>query len=85
MGLAGSETAELVFEDCRVPAANMLGKKNKGFKIAMMALDAARVGVGAQANGVAEAAIEMSVKYMGERVQFRQADRRTAGSAVVHR
>ena len=70
MGLAGSETAELVFEDCRVPAANMLGKKNKGFKIAMMALDAARVGVGAQANGVAEAAIEMSVKYMGERVQF---------------
>ncbi|MCR5482643.1 MAG: acyl-CoA dehydrogenase family protein [Clostridia bacterium] len=70
MGLAGSETAELVFEDCRVPAANMLGKINKGFKIAMQSLDAARVGVGAQGLGVAEEAIEMAVKYTHERVQF---------------
>ena len=70
MGLAGSETAELVFEDCRVPAANMLGKKNKGFKIAMQALDAARIGVGAQAMGVADEAIDLSVKYMHERVQL---------------
>jgi alkylation response protein AidB-like acyl-CoA dehydrogenase len=70
MGLAGSETAELVFEDCRIPAANMLGKKNKGFKIAMQALDAARVGVGAQAMGVADEAIDLSAKYMHERVQF---------------
>ena len=70
MGLAGSETAELIFEDLRVPAANMLGRKGKGFKIAMQALDAARIGVGAQAMGVAEEAIDLSVKYSKERVQF---------------
>lgn len=70
MGLAGSETAELVFEDCRVPAANLLGKEGQGFKIAMQALDGARIGVGAQAVGVAEGALELSVKYSNERVQF---------------
>ena len=70
MGLAGSETAELVFEDCRVPAANMLGKKNKGFKIAMMALDGARIGVGAQGIGCAESALDLAVKYAHEREQF---------------
>lgn len=70
MGIAGSETAELVFEDCRVPAENLLGKENKGFRIAMEALDGARIGVGAQAVGVAEGAIDLAVKYAGERVQF---------------
>jgi alkylation response protein AidB-like acyl-CoA dehydrogenase len=70
MGIAGSETAELIFEDCRVPAANVLGKVNQGFKIAMQALDGARIGVGAQAIGVAEGAIDLAVKYANERVQF---------------
>ncbi len=70
MGLAGSETAELVFEDCPVPAANLVGKEGQGFKIAMEALDGARVGVGASAAGLAEGAIDLSVKYMHERVQF---------------
>lgn len=70
MGLAGSETAELIFEDCRVPASNLLGKEGKGFKIAMEALDGARVGVGAQAVGVAEEAIDLSIKYSKERIQF---------------
>lgn len=70
MGLAGSETAELVFEDCHVPAANLLGKEGQGFKIAMQALDGARIGVGAQAVGVAEGAIDLSIKYSKERVQF---------------
>ena len=70
MGLAGSETAELVFEDCRVPAANLLGKEGQGFKIAMQALDGARVGTGAQAVGVAEGALDLSIKYSKERVQF---------------
>lgn len=70
MGLAGSETAELIFEDCRVPKANLLGKEGQGFKIAMQALDSARIGVGAQAVGIAEGAIDLSVKYMEERVQF---------------
>jgi len=70
MGLSGSETAELIFEDCRVPASNLLGKEGQGFKIAMQALDGARIGTGAQGVGVAEGALELSVKYTKERVQF---------------
>ena len=70
MGLRGSETAELIFEDCRVPAENLLGQEGKGFKIAMQALDGARIGVGAQSIGLAEGALELTVKYMHERVQF---------------
>lgn len=70
MGIAGSETAELIFEDCRVPAGNLLGKEGKGFKIAMQALDGARIGVGAQAIGISEGAIDLSVKYVNERIQF---------------
>ena len=70
MGIAGSETAELIFEDVRVPAENLLGKEGQGFKIAMQALDGARIGVGAQALGVAKEAIDLAVKYSHERVQF---------------
>lgn len=70
MGLNGSETAELIFDDCRVPASNLLGKEGQGFKIAMQALDGARIGTGAQSIGVAEGAIDLSVKYTKERVQF---------------
>ena len=70
MGLRGSETAELIFEDCRVPAENLVGKEGQGFKIAMKALDGARIGTGAQGIGIAEGAIDLSVKYMQERVQF---------------
>ena len=70
MGLRGSETAELIFEDCRVPADNLVGKEGQGFKIAMQALDGARIGTGAQGIGIAQGAIDLSVKYMHERVQF---------------
>lgn len=70
MGMAGSETAELIFENCRVPKANLLGKEGDGFKIAMNALDSGRIGIAAQALGIAERALEESVKYMKERVQF---------------
>lgn len=70
MGLRGSETAELVFDNCRVPAECLLGKEGEGFKYAMIALDSARIGVAAQAVGIAEGAIEQAVKYMHERVQF---------------
>lgn len=70
MGLRGSETAELIFEDCRVPASNLVGKPGQGFKIAMQALDSARIGTGAQGVGIAEGAIGLSVKYMKERIQF---------------
>lgn len=72
MGLRGSETAELIFEDLRVPAENIVGKIGEGFRIAMQALDGARIGTGAQGVGVAEGAIDLSVKYMNERVQFGQ-------------
>ena len=70
MGIAGSETAELIFEDCRIPRENLLGQEGQGFKMAMKSLDGARICAGAQAIGVAEEAIDLSVKYMNERVQF---------------
>lgn len=70
MGLRGSETAELIFDNCRVPKENLLGQEGKGFSMAMVALDGARIGIAAQAVGIAEGAITESVKYMHQRVQF---------------
>lgn len=70
MGLLGSQTAELILEDVRVPDANVLGEVGKGFKYAMMDLDSARIGTAAQGFGTAEAALELAIKYANERVQF---------------
>jgi alkylation response protein AidB-like acyl-CoA dehydrogenase len=70
MGIRASQTAELIFDHCRVPRKNLVGQEGKGFKIAMVALDGARIGVAAQALGIAEGALEESVSYMKERVQF---------------
>lgn len=70
MGIRGSATAELVFEDCVVPKENLLGELNKGFKIAMMTLDGGRIGIAAQALGIAEGAIAETVEYVKTRVQF---------------
>lgn len=70
MGIRGSATSDLIFEDCIVPKENMLYKEGKGFKVAMNTLDGARVGVAAQALGVAEGAIDETIKYVKERVQF---------------
>ncbi|RXZ70329.1 acyl-CoA dehydrogenase [Fusobacterium necrophorum] len=70
MGIRASETSELVFDHCRVPVKNLIGSEGQGFKIAMIMLDGARIGVGAQALGIAEGALEESIKYMKERVQF---------------
>lgn len=70
MGIRGADISELIFEDCRVPKTNLIGKEGEGFKIAMQALDGGRIGMAAQALGIADAAIEASIKYMGERVQF---------------
>ena len=70
MGIRGSATCELIFEDCKIPKENLLGEVGKGFKIAMMTLDGGRIGIAAQALGIAEAAIEETVKYTQERVQF---------------
>lgn len=72
MGIKASETVELIFDQCRVPKENILGKEGQGFRIAMHALDGARIGVAAQAVGIAEGALEESVKYMKERIQFGQ-------------
>jgi alkylation response protein AidB-like acyl-CoA dehydrogenase len=70
MGIRGSQTGELIFEDCEVPAENLLGREGDGFKIAMMTLDRTRPGIGAQAVGVAQGAIDFAVQYMKERRQF---------------
>ena len=70
MGIRGSVVSELVFDDCIVPKENLLGELGKGFKVAMNTLDGARVGVAAQALGVAEGAIDETIKYVKERVQF---------------
>lgn len=70
MGLHGSNTTELIFEDAEVPAENLLGQEGEGFKIAMANLDVGRIGIAAQALGIAEAALEYSVKYAKERIQF---------------
>jgi alkylation response protein AidB-like acyl-CoA dehydrogenase len=72
MGLRGSDTADLIFEDCRVPAENLLGAEGQGFAIAMAGLDSGRIGIGAQSVGVARASLEAAVKYAKEREQFGQ-------------
>ncbi|MGN7175439.1 acyl-CoA dehydrogenase [Paenibacillus sp. FSL R5-0490] len=70
MGLHGSRTLQLTFEDMRVPAENLLGNEGEGFKIAMANLDAGRIGIASQALGIAEAAFEAAAGYAKERVQF---------------
>lgn len=70
MGLNASSVSELVLENVRVPAENLLGKLGEGFKIAMMGLDGGRIGIAAQAVGLAEGAMNEAVKYANNRVQF---------------
>ncbi len=72
MGLRASDTTDLIFENCRIPAENILGKEGDGFKIAMTALDCGRIGIAAQSVGVAQAALDAAVKYAKEREQFGQ-------------
>jgi butyryl-CoA dehydrogenase len=73
LGIRASSTTELVLEDARVPAANLLGKLHDGFRIAMHTLDGGRIGIAAQALGIAQACLEASVKYAKERRQFGKA------------
>jgi len=70
MGIRASSTCDLIFEDCIVPAENLLGEVGKGFGIAMGTLDGGRIGIAAQALGIAEGAIDATIKYVGEREQF---------------
>ncbi len=70
MGIRGSATAELIMENCIVPKENLLGKEGKGFKVAMATLDGGRIGIAAQALGIAEGAFNETVAYVKERKQF---------------
>jgi butyryl-CoA dehydrogenase len=72
LGIRASDTAELLFEGCRIPAAQRLGDEGQGFKIAMAALDGGRIGIAAQALGIAAGAYELSVAYARERKSFGQ-------------
>ncbi len=73
MGLRASNTVELVFEDCRIPAENILGREGLGFKIAMQALDSGRIGIASQSVGIARACLDESVSYAKTRRQFGRA------------
>ena len=72
MGIRGSSTCDLIFEDCIVPKENLLGKEGEGFKIAMKTLDGGRIGIASQALGLGEGAVEEAIKYTKERVQFKK-------------
>lgn len=70
MGIRGSSTTELVFENCRIPKENLLGREGKGFAIAMKTLDGGRIGIASQALGIAQGALDETVEYVKERKQF---------------
>lgn len=70
MGLRGTQNCDLIFEDCVIPAENLLGQEGQGFKIAMEALDGGRIGIAAQAVGIAQGAYEQALNYSKQRVQF---------------
>lgn len=70
LGIRGSSTCNLIFEDCRIPKGNLLGKPGEGFKIAMMTLDAGRIGIAGQALGIAQAALDCAINYAAKREAF---------------
>jgi butyryl-CoA dehydrogenase len=70
LGIRGSSTCELIFENCAIPKENLLGKVNKGFGLAMKTLDGGRIGIAAQALGIAQGAIDETIRYTKERKQF---------------
>jgi butyryl-CoA dehydrogenase len=70
MGLCASDTVELIFEDCRVPRENLLGREGDGFVIAMVSLDGGRIGIASQSVGLAQACLDAAVTYAKERIQF---------------
>ena len=70
LGIRGSDTSELLFEDCRVPQTNLLGKEGRGLNIALSLLNGGRIGIAAQALGIAQGAYDASVRYAKERTQF---------------
>jgi len=83
MGLNGSTTCEVIFENAIVPAENILGAEGQGFKVAMSLLDGGRIGIGAQALGIAQAALDEALAYSQNRVQFNQAIRNFQGVQFI--
>lgn len=73
IGIRGSATCELIFENCRIPKGNLLGKEGKGFPIAMKTLDGGRIGIASQALGIAQGAMDETIRYTKERKQFGKA------------
>lgn len=73
LGIRASSTCELLFEECRVPKANVLGEVGKGYKVAIETLNEGRIGIGAQMVGLAQGALDHTIKYVGERKQFGKA------------
>lgn len=73
MGLKASDTVELIFDDCKVPKENLLGREGQGFKVAMTALDSGRIGIASQSLGIARACLDEAVKYANARRQFGRA------------
>ena len=82
MGIRGSQTGELVFEDCVIPAENLLGKEGDGFKIGLMTLDRTRPGIAAQALGISQGALDFAVKLCQAAGAVRQANHREPGDPV---
>ena len=72
MGIRGSATCELIFENCRIPKGNLLGKEGKGFPVAMKTLDGGRIGIASQALGIAQGAMDETIRYTKERKQFEE-------------
>lgn len=72
LGIRGSSTCNLIFDDCKIPKENLLGKLGEGFKIAMTTLDAGRIGIAGQALGIAQASIDCAVDYSNKRLSFNQ-------------
>ena len=79
MGIRSSPTVELIFDACRIPAANLLGSEGQGFAVAMKTLDGGRIGIASQALGIAQGALDIAVKYARERTQFGSAISRFQG------
>ena len=82
LGIKGTSTSQIVFENCEVPASRVLGKEGGGFKVAMKTLDAGRIGVAAQAVGIAQAVLDSSTRYSLGEGGFRQEDLRFSGDTV---
>ena len=82
LGMRSSDTATLLFDNVRVPGENLIGKEGEGFKQALAVLDGGRIGIAALSVGIAQGALDASLKYAVERNAVRQADRRVPGDPV---